>query len=304
MINSDEQKVQCKICDKYFHELQNHIVRTHNMSLEDYCSKYNINRYDLLSKYGRENREKIAQKGLDIIKFKRENDEDYNKMVAENISKAILNDEKEMKRRIEALNKFNETYTKEQRSEYVKKKWKEDYDYMYQFTILWRKDKDKQANANLKMLKSRKRQRQSKNEIKIIEYLKQKYSLCKVKFFINDHYRFYDINVENYLLIEIDGIYHFKEGGSFNLKQDFIIDYQKSKFAIDNNFYMLRISNCYINIDIQKMVIDYFINKIKEKQINKNRVYYFGEDYKNVNWYDLKTSELKIENDEVIIYDK
>lgn len=50
-IDENKLKIQCKICNKYFHQLNQQHFNQHGTSKERYCRNFQINKFDLTSEY-------------------------------------------------------------------------------------------------------------------------------------------------------------------------------------------------------------------------------------------------------------
>jgi len=268
-----QETVECKICGIQRKELGGHIKRDHNMTKQEYCDKFSLQVSDLQSESTRIARHRACsvngQLGNDKIKEMLK-DPEYKKERGQKISQGILASEHAIETRKKTLTNLNKSEEfRSKSSETMKKTWSENTD-MSSFSHQWQLDDPDRVKEVL--IKARSHENfncfQSKPEKEIRRWLKEElgYKLNSGRFFIEGHNRFFDIRIED-LLIEIDGPWHFEEffylkDGSYRFierRWDPTIDLLKEKFAIDNGYYLLRVSNWGDKLEDQKDIILEFL---------------------------------------------
>ena len=282
--------VKCELCNRYFKELGNHLTQSHKISKNEYCEKFNLSMGDLHSEVShllRSETNKInGSKAAPIVREKKK-DPEYVKQIGENIRRGILNSELAIQIRKETMTRLNksEEYRKKD-SERMKNTWKNN-DEMSKLSHQWQKDDPDKLNRVLETARSvpKKRTLKSKPEKEIRRWLKEDlgYKLNSGRFFIEEHHRFFDIHIGD-VLIEIDGPWHFEE---FFFKKDGTdkfkngrfhgeVDKLKEQFAIENGYYLLRVSNWGDKIEDQKEIIKTFL---EQKHLLQKNIYKRGRKY-------------------------
>ena len=303
---NSESGIQCKMCEKFFRELSMHITQVHSISTEEYIAQYNEK---LVSDFSHHNRSKANKinglKGSVAIREKLK-DLQYKKLYGSKISQGILDSEYAIETRKSIMARLNKTDEfRKTSSETMKETWK-NHSSMNQKSHQWQKDDPEKLQETLmkgweKSLFSFGQNgfiRSSKNEREILKLLKEKYDLKSGRFLIEKMYRFFDINVEDKILIEIDGPWHFeffysrfKKPQSKQMMTRLKADREKNCFALKNGFHILRISNCGLDLSHQFTVIDNFIRNIAHYK--QNCIYWFGKEYRDYDWRKLLNEQIE-----------
>jgi len=284
-----QEVVECKLCGKICKELGYHL-RTHNISKQEYCEQFNLTLNDLKSEASRERRKKVNSENGKIGNDKIQEmlkDPKYKKERGSKISQGILASEHAIKARKQTLTDLNKSEEFRSRSsDTMRKTWKENSE-MSDFSHQWQLDDPDRVKEVL--IKARSHENfncfQSKPEKELRRWLKEDlgYKLNSGRFFVEGHNRFFDIRIDD-LLIEIDGPWHFEEffylkDGSYRFierRWDPTIDLLKEKFAIDNGYYLLRVSNWGDSIESQKEIIQTFL---EQKSTLQKNIYKRGKKY-------------------------
>ena len=292
-----ETGIQCKECGSYQKELGYHLTQQHHMSIEDYCAKYHLTKDDLKSSLSKQKRHKAnsvnGKKGNEKIQ-EMLLDPEYKKERGQKISQGILSSEHAIETRKKILTNLNKSEEfRSKSSSTMKKTWSENTD-MSSFSHQWQIEDPEKLKNVIKICTSAPKVEvfKSKSEKEIRRWLKEDlgYQLDSGRFFIDNHYRFFDIRIED-LLIEIDGPWHFEEfyymsDGSDRFKncenskneEIFSIDRAKEKFAIENGYYLLRVSNWGDKLEDQKNIILEFL---KNKHSLNKGIYKRGVKYED-----------------------
>lgn len=288
--SNKETGIQCLICHKFQRELGYHLTQKHHVSIDDYCTQFNLTKDKLKSDLSKQKRHvantingKIGSDKIQEMML----DPEYKKERGQKISQGILDSEyaiETRKQTMTQLNKSNEFRFKS--SETMKNTWTENTS-MSDFSHQWQKDDPDRLKEVLIKVRSHENFNcfQSKPEKEIRRWLKEDlgYKLNSGRFFIEGHNRFFDVRIDD-VLIEIDGPWHFKEffflkDGSYRFierRYDPTIDILKENFALENGYYLLRISNWGDSIEDQKNIIKIFL---EQKHNLKKNIYKRGKKY-------------------------
>lgn len=302
------QKVTCRICSLEFKALGYHL-RSHNISKQEYCDKYDLKIEDLSSEESRQKRyianSRNGKLGNDKIQ-EMLLDPEYKLERGQKISLGILASEHAIEMRKNTLTNLNKSEEfRSKSSSTMKKTWTENSK-MSSLSHQWQLDdpdrlREILEKARAKFYKVKGYSISSKAERAIIEELKLNFEISRKPIKILESYREYDIRIDSEnIYIEIDGPWHFKffynrfdndEGYFLREKSDF----DKSTYCLENNIFLLRVQNVNNSIEEQLSVVRKFLDLVKSNQITPDKIYWYGELYRDYNW-SVKNEEIKYYN--------
>jgi very-short-patch-repair endonuclease len=293
--------VSCKVCNRSFKHLTNHLKRVHSLSAEEYLKIYPNGK--LASKSFKEMALKRGRENGDWINRSKESGEDltkYREKVGRSVSKSILNNPEERLRRSNLMKnmwkdsdkakifKKNQSETakitsarpeiQKERSKRLKK-WRDNNpeEFYEKCTRVmhktWSSKPEKKLRAFAQSLNSNFKGNQQVNSAN--------------HFFVNKTARkqIDILDKDNKIIIELDGPHHFKPiFGDKNLRINQQKDAELDKFCQDKDFLLIRVSHTEYNYRIS---VDNFnqsaLDKIQEiLKENKPGIYKIGEEYESL----------------------
>lgn len=226
------------------------------------------------SRINRENALKGVKKQKERLK-----DPEYREWYGKQLSDGINKSDKAIEARRQNMIKLNQS--DEQRakaSKHLKEKWKEEG--WNEKSHAWQEDREKLIAATSAGVEAMKKSETyiSKAEKEIKSWLHSLgYKTNTNRFLIEGKNRFYDIRIDKFL-IEVDGPWHFTEFYDRFKEHNYdpSIDKAKNKYAIENDFILLRVSNWGDKLEDQKAIIKAYLNRLGELEPG---VYYEGKRY-------------------------
>jgi hypothetical protein len=228
------------------------------------------------SRINREN----ALKGVEKQRKRLKNPK-YREWYGKQLSNGIKNNKSAVEARRQNMIKLNKSDKQRAKaSKHLKEKWKEEG--WSDKSHAWQEDREKLMAATQAGVEAMKKSETyiSKAEKELKKWLHELgYKTNTNRFLVEGKNRFYDIRIDKFL-IEIDGPWHFKEFYSRfkDPNHDSSVDEAKNKFAVDNGYVLLRVSNWGDKLEDQKAIIKAYLDRIEEI---KPGVYYEGIKYEN-----------------------
>jgi len=289
LLNGD--LIKCGLCSYTSAKLTIHVKKEHNISPKEYRKKYgslvcdnSIKRYSAIAKKNGSWIKKAKESGQDLSEYKAK--------LSESISKSIMSNPEERKRRAELLGSLNKTEAFRKKASETAKKTSARIDIQQSRAAnlkKWRKlNPDKFFNqCTLVMHKKW----QSLPEKKLFEFFKtisedfeRNKQIKSNKYFLINKTNSKQIDILNKkqkIIAEFDGKQHFSpifgEEVLLNIKEK---DKELDRFCIDNKFILIRVSqSCFIY-----RTINDFSNSVKDEifKIIKNNIpgnYFIGAEY-------------------------
>lgn len=284
--------IKCGLCSYTSAKLTIHVKKEHNISPEEYREKYgslvcdnSIKRYSAIAKENGSWINRAKESGQDLGEYKSK--------LSESVSKSIMSNPEERKRRAELLGSLNKTETFRKKASETAKKTSARVDIQKSRAAQlkrWREmNPDAFFNKCTLVMHSK---WQSLPEKKLFEFFKnisqdfeKNKQIKSTKHFRVNKTNSKQIDVLNKkqkIIAEFDGKHHFSPiFGNEVLSRVKEKDKELERFCLDNNFILIRVSqSCFIYRSIND-----FPKSIKDKidEIIKNNIpgnYFIGEEYR------------------------
>jgi len=283
-----EGKIKCLNCSYWGHNLKEHIKNNHNLTLEQYSGQ-------TLSEPTKENYSNQNKENGDWITREKEKGTDlkeYFKHMGESVSRSILNNPKERKRRSQLLGNLNKREDFRYRASETAKKTSNRKDIQEQRALRLKKWREENPEEFYEKCIKQMHKFKSKPEKDLFRYLIEFFEEFEFKnnqqiqdnLFSMNKTRRKQVDIiskENKVIVEVDGPYHFKPiRGEQVLKNVVLKDKALNKYAFKEEFLLVRISTSQYDYRGEGEFSEKCLDKLNELLYNRQPgIFFLGEEY-------------------------